>query len=110
MSSYTDPILCHVQLEHLPEWFGESVAIEKSTWKTHGLDEECTLLWLKERYPSHTQELNLLSLLFLCPSCGGAQKCYTDTSPGRLAPHPQCLFARSGAGGGVQVRVLSPVS
>lgn len=40
---------------------------------------------------SHTQELDLLPLLFLCPSCGGAQKCYTDISPSRLAPYLHCV-------------------
>lgn len=89
------------------------MAIEKSTWETRGLDGECSLLWLKERYPSrtrvHTQELNLLSLLFLCPSRRGAQKCYTDTSPAGPTSHLR-LFARSGAGGGVQARALSPAS
>lgn len=63
----------------------------KSTWKTHGLDGECTLLWLKQRYPSHTQELDLLSLLFLSSSSGDPQKYPTDTSLDDPGPASHCV-------------------
>lgn len=48
-------------------------------------------LFTRAHTHSHTQELDLLPLLFLCPSCGGAQKCYTDISPSRLAPYLHCV-------------------
>lgn len=93
-----------------------SVAIEKSTWEIHGLDGECTLLWLiKRKIPSLHTHRNLTS----CPSSSCAPAVGELRSalqehwqlPRQAGPAPPlCPFARSGAGGGVQVRVLSPVS
>lgn len=84
-------VICHVQAEHLPEWFSEGTATGKSTGKTHKLDGECTLLWLKERYPSHTQELDPCPSSSCAPALGNPQKYPPDPPWAALALHPHCV-------------------
>lgn len=55
------------------------------------LDGEYTLLWLKERYPSHTQELDPCPSSSCAPALGGPQKYPPDPPWAALALHPHCV-------------------
>lgn len=116
MSSHKGPICARpmCKLEHLPECFDECGNREKHLGNTWTGWEVHTAV-VKRKIPSLHTHRNLTS----CPSSSCAPAVGELRSalqehwqlPRQAGPAPPlCPFARSGAGGGVQVRVLSPVS
>lgn len=95
MSSHTAPTLCPVPCASQSIFLSDLSRVwqwERVLGETRGLDGECTLLCLKERYPPHTQELDL-SLFFLSPSSGAPPEVPYRHLPPRatLALRPHCV-------------------